>query len=135
MIDLFTAFATTTSALECELFDLKCQTSDENSTCSSLQRCDNTFGVTPACYARFEQNSKGGMRVLMKGCAQESGHDCKSSPVCSGLQARSSHEVIPTQYYCCCTQDRCNHQALFFVTEEKEQKGGKILHNFISHLK
>lgn len=120
---------TTTLALECESYDLNCQTSDPNapgnSSCYSLHQCDHIPGMTPACYALLVQNKEGlGASVVMKGCMQKRSHDCWSASVCSGhAQERNSRKRRPSQYYCCCTEDRCNRHVVLFVSEEKEESG------------
>lgn len=108
----------------CETYDQKCLTSEsttaENSTCSSLQQCDHTPGTTPACYALFSQSKDGGLDVIMKGCIPQNDQNCAPSSVCNGQ--RKNLRKLPSLYYCCCTQDRCNRDVVMFISEKTESK-------------
>ena len=109
-------------ALVCDSYDPKCQiptsaTASRNSTCSSIQECDHTPGSgTPACYALFGQNKEGELNVMMKGCIANVGHDCAPSSVCNGQQKKL--RKLQPLYYCCCTEDRCNHDVVMFISEK-----------------
>lgn len=109
----------------CESYDHKCKTlhsaSFKNSTCSSLQQCDETWpGSIPACYALLAQNKEGGLSVLRKGCTSQIGKECTRSYACNGQRKRLRNKLQPL-YYCCCIEDNCNRDVIMFLKEEKEE--------------
>lgn len=109
----------------CEIYDQKCRKpSDsitaENTTCSSLQQCEHTPGITPACYALFGQSKDGGRNVILKGCISQNDQHCTPSSVCNGQ--RKNLRKLPSLYYCCCTSDRCNRDVVMFISEETTDK-------------
>lgn len=109
----------------CESYDHKCKTlhsaSFKNSTCSSLQQCDETWpGSIPACYALLAQSKEGGLSVLRKGCTSQIGKECTRSHACNGQRKRLRNKLQPL-YYCCCIEDNCNRDVIMFLKEEKEE--------------
>ncbi|PFX33931.1 uncharacterized protein LOC111331341 [Stylophora pistillata] len=117
-------FVAESRTLVCESYDHKCKTfhsaSSENSTCSSLQQCDETWaGSTLACYALLAQNKEGGVTVLKKGCTYQIGKECTQSSACNGQ--RKHRRKLQPLYYCCCTEDNCNRNVIMFLKEEKDK--------------
>lgn len=117
-------FASVSKALDCALFDPKCKKSDPtaptNSSCYTLHQCVHFPGVKPECCALFKRNQRGlGPSIVMQDCAQKNSFDCGSLMCIAHARKRNSPKQAAKEYFCCCTEDRCNGLLVLFVEEEK----------------
>ena len=61
----------------------------------------------------------------MQGCAQKNSFDCSGSLMCSAhARKRNSPKQVAKEYFCFCTEDRCNRHLVLFVEEEKGKMVG-----------